>query len=189
MEDSLDYRSMGSRVRELRTRLKLTQENLAEAVGVSSSFMYDAAVKTYGEDSYQAAEALDAVKNAAVGLDEGSLTEYASVLTQISELLTSGMSMDEVQALFPDIDVSSALEQLASIQQFTSQYSSALEGLSGMFGEGLSEEVLKIATELDMTGAQANWDEFAANPGAITTDAIIAGVQEQENAEIGRAHV
>ena len=51
-----------------------------------------------------------------------------------------------------------------------------------MFGEGLSEEVLKIATELDMTGAQANWDEFAANPGAITTDAIIAGVQEQENA-------
>ena len=51
-----------------------------------------------------------------------------------------------------------------------------------MFGEGLSEEVLKIATELDMTGAQANWDEFAANPGAITTDAIIAGIQEQENA-------
>ena len=39
MEDSLDYRAMGSRVRELRTRLKLTQENLAEAVGVSSSFI------------------------------------------------------------------------------------------------------------------------------------------------------
>ena len=160
--------------------MKQTGETLSELAGKLT--MYDAAVKTYGEDSYQAAEALDAVKNAAVGLDEGSLTEYASVLTQISELLTSGMSMDEVQALFPDIDVSTALEQLASIQQFTSQYSSALEGLSGMFGEGLSEEVLKIATELDMTGAQANWDEFAANPGAITTDAIIAGVQEQENA-------
>ena len=86
------------------------------------------------------------------------------------------MSMDEVQALFPDIDVSTALEQLASIQQFTSQYSSSLEGLASMFGEGLSEEVLKIATELDMTGAQANWDAFAANPGAITTDAIIEGI-------------
>ena len=48
--------------------------------------------------------------------------------------------------------------------------------------KGLSEEVLKIATELDMTGAQANWDEFAANPGAITTEAIIEGIQEQENA-------
>jgi len=143
---------------------------------------YDAAVKTYGANSYEAATALDAVKAAATGLNESSLTEYAAVLTQISELLTSGMSMDEVQALFPDIDVSTALEQLASIQQFTSQYSSSLEGLASMFGEGLSEEVLKIATELDMTGAQANWDEFAANPGAITTDAIIAGIQEQENA-------
>ena len=143
---------------------------------------YDAAVKSYGANSYEAATALDAVKEAATGLDESSLTEYAAVLTQISELLTSGMSMDEVQALFPEIDVSTALEQLASIQQFTSQYSSSLDGLASMFGEGLSEEVLKIATELDMTGAQANWDEFAANPGAITTEAIIAGVQEQENA-------
>ena len=35
------------------------------------------------------------------------------------------------------------------------------------------EEVLKIATDLDMTGAQARWNEFAANPGAITTEAII----------------
>ena len=160
--------------------MQQTGDTLADLA--SKLTAYDAAVKTYGANSYEAASALDAVKEATTGLDEGSLTEYASVLTQISELLTSGMSMDEVQALFPDIDVSTALEQLASIQQFTSQYSTALEGLSSMFGEGLSEEVLKIATELDMTGAQANWDEFAANPGAITTDAIIAGIQEQENA-------
>ena len=39
MEDSLDYCAMGNRVRELRTKLKLTQENLAEAVGVSASFI------------------------------------------------------------------------------------------------------------------------------------------------------
>lgn len=160
--------------------MQQTGDTLADLA--SKLTAYDAAVKTYGENSYESAAALDAVKEAATGLDEGSLTEYAGVLTQISELLTSGMSMDEVQALFPDIDVSTALEQLASIQQFTSQYSSSLEGLASMFGEGLSEEVLRIATELDMTGAQANWDEFAANPGAITTDAIIAGIQEQEDA-------
>ena len=45
-----------------------------------------------------------------------------------------------------------------------------------MFGEALPEEVLKIATDLDMTGAQARWDEFAQNPGAITTEAIITGL-------------
>ena len=39
MEDSLDYCAMGYRVRQLRTRLELTQENLAEAVGVSLSFI------------------------------------------------------------------------------------------------------------------------------------------------------
>lgn len=52
-----------------------------------------------------------------------------------------------------------------------------------MFGEALPEEALKIATDLDMTGAQARWDEFAANPGAITTEAIISGFQDAENAE------
>ena len=35
---------------------------------------------------------------------------------------------------------------------------------------------MKIATDLDMTGAQARWDEFAQNPGAITTEAIITGL-------------
>ena len=39
MEDSLDYCAMGNRVRELRTKLKLAQENLAEAVGISASFI------------------------------------------------------------------------------------------------------------------------------------------------------
>ena len=144
---------------------------------------YDFAVKSFGENSVEASDALKAIEETSKGLSEGNLTEYATVLTQISELLSSGMSMEEVQALFPDIDVSTALEQLASIQEFTSTYSSALSGLSSMFGEGLSEEVLRIATELDMSGAQANWDAFAADPGAITTEAIIANVQETEEAK------
>ena len=33
-----------------------------------------------------------------------------------------------------------------------------------------------------MTGAQARWDEWASNPGAITTDAIIQSYEEAENA-------
>ena len=56
-----------------------------------------------------------------------------------------------------------------------------LPGLTEMFGEALPEEVLTIATDLDMTGAQERWDTFAADPGAITTDAIIAQLKEDEN--------
>ena len=52
-----------------------------------------------------------------------------------------------------------------------------------MFSEAIPEEALKIATDLDMTGAQARWNEFAANPGAITTDAIIASYQENEETQ------
>lgn len=43
-------------------------------------------------------------------MDEGALTEYVALLTQIQSLLDSGMSESEVQAMFPDIDFSSALE-------------------------------------------------------------------------------
>lgn len=90
----------------------------------------------------------------------------------IQSLLDSGMSEDEVQALFPEIDFSTALEQIASIQAFLNNREIELPGLTAMFGEALPEELLTIATDLDMTGAQSRWDEFAANPGAITTDAI-----------------
>ena len=57
-----------------------------------------------------------------------------------------------------------------------------LPGLYGMFNESLPEEALKIATDLDMTGAQARWDAFAASPGAIAPDAVITGYTEAENA-------
>lgn len=49
--------------------------------------------------------------------------------------------------------------------------------------EALPDEVLKIATDLDMTGAQARWNEFAQNPGAITTEAIVTGFTQQEGVE------
>ena len=34
-----------------------------------------------------------------------------------------------------------------------------------------------------MTGAQTRWAEFAANPGAITTEAIVTGFTQQEGVE------
>ena len=117
-------------------------------------------------------------------MDEGALTEYVALLTQIQSLLDSGISESEVQAMFPDIDFSSALEQLAAIQTYLNQnkWDTNLTSLNEMFGEAIGEEVLKITTDLDMTGAQARWDEWASNPGAITTDAIIQGYTEAENA-------
>ena len=112
-------------------------------------------------------------------MDEGSLTEYLSLMTQIQSLLDSGMSEAEVQALFPDIDFSAQLDQFAGIVNYLDLIKADLPGLYSMFGEALPEEVLKIATDLDMTGAQARWDEFAANPGAITTEAIITGLSAE----------
>ena len=112
-------------------------------------------------------------------MDEGSLTEYLSLMTQIQSLLDSGMSEAEVQALFPDIDFSAQLDQFAGIVNYLDLIKADLPGLYNMFGEALPEEVLKIATDLDMTGAQARWDEFAANPGAITTEAIITGLSAE----------
>ena len=117
-------------------------------------------------------------------MDEGTLTEYVALLTQIQSLMDSGMSEAEVQAMFPDIDFSSALEQLAAIQTYlnNNKWDPNLESLNTMFGDAVGEEVLKIATDLDMTGAIARWEEWATNPGAITTDAIIQGYTEAENA-------
>ena len=109
-------------------------------------------------------------------MDEGALAEYLSLMTQIQSLLDSGMSESEVQALFPDIDFSTQLDQFAGIVSYLDLIKTDLPGLYSMFGEALPEEVLKIATDLDMTGAQARWDEFARNPGAITTEAIITGL-------------
>lgn len=113
-------------------------------------------------------------------MDEGALTEYISMLTQIQSLLDSGMSESEIQAMFPEIDFTTALEQIASIQAFLNNREIELPGLNEMFGEALPEEVLKIATDLDTTGAQERWNEFAQNPGAITTEAIISEIKENE---------
>ena len=118
-------------------------------------------------------------------MDEGAVTEYIALLTQIQSLLDSGLTNEEVTALFPEIDFSSALDQIAAIHAFltTNKWDANLKSINEMFGGAIGEEVLKIATDLDMSGAQNRWNEWASNPGAITTDAIINGYTEAENAE------
>ena len=116
-------------------------------------------------------------------MDEGAMTEYIAMLTQIQSLLDSGMTEGEIQAMFPEIDFTTALEQIAAIQTFLNNREVEFPGLTSMFGEALPEEVLKIATDLDMTGAQERWNTFAENPGAITTDVIVSGYQEDAAAQ------
>ena len=118
------------------------------------------------------------------GMDEGAVAEYVGMLVQIQSLLDQGMSQEEVQALFPDIDFSTQLEHLAAIQEYlnSNPWDTNLDSLRSMFGDSLGEEVLRIATDLDMTGAQARWEEWAEHPGAITTDAVVESYTEAENA-------
>ena len=133
-----------------------------------------------GEDKPQILEDL---ANMSAEMDEGALAEYLGLLTQIQSLLDSGMSEEEVQSMFPDIDVSGLMDQFAGVADYIDLIKTDIPGLYSLFNESLPEEVLKIATDLDMTGAQARWNEFAADPGAITTEAIITGYETAETAE------
>ena len=127
---------------------------------------------------------LEDINEITAAMDEGAVTEYIALLMQVQSLLDSGMTEDEVQSLFPELDFSGAMDQIAAIQTFLSDRKNLLPGLESMFSEAIPDEVLKIATDLDMTGAQARWDEFAQNPGAITTEAIISGYGQQEGVEL-----
>ena len=120
-------------------------------------------------------------------MDEGALTEYLGLLTQIQSLMDSGLPKEKIDTMFPD--VSGMLDQYAGIVDYLKTYKKDLPGLYSMLGESAPEEVLKIATDLDMTGAQARWDEFAANPGKITTEALIATYKKAERATVEQPKV
>ena len=132
---------------------------------------------------------LTELKNLSSEMDEGALTEYLSLVTQIQSLMDEGLTESEVQNMFPDIDVSSALDQFSGIADYLDLIKTDLPGLYSMFDESVPEEVLSIATDLDMTGAQARWDEFASNPGAITTDALINSLSYPEGTTMPQVEV
>lgn len=62
--------------------------------------------------------------------------------------------------------------------------------LNEMFNGAVSEEVLKIATDLNLDGAKAAWTAFAADPGAaITTDAYVSMWALSEEAKAKKAEI
>lgn len=129
------------------------------------------------------------------GMDEGALTEYLTMLTQISSLASSGLSAEEIQTLFPDVDftnVDAMLERYAAIGQYLNQFKDVTEiaPLNEMFNGAVSEEVLQIATDLNLDGAKAAWTAFAADPGAaITTDAYVSMWELSEEAKAKKAEI
>lgn len=129
------------------------------------------------------------------GMDEGALTEYLTMLTQISSLASSGLSAEDLQTLFPDVDftnVDEMLEKFAAIGQFLNQFKDVTEiaPLNEMFNGAVSEEVLQIATDLNLDGAKAAWSAFAADPGAaITTDAYVSMWELSEEAKAKKAEI
>lgn len=129
------------------------------------------------------------------GMDEGALTEYLTMLTQISSLASSGLSAEEIQTLFPDVDftnVDEMLEKFAAIGQYLNQFKGAKEiaPLNEMYNGAVSEEVLQIATDLNLDGAKAAWTAFAADPGAaITTDAYVSMWELSEEAKAKKAEI
>lgn len=129
------------------------------------------------------------------GMDEGALTEYLTMLTQISSLASSGLSAEELQTLFPDVDftnVDAMLKKFAAIGQFLNQFKDVTEiaPLNEMFNGAVSEEVLQIATDLNLDGAKAAWSAFAADPGAaITTDAYVSMWALSEEAKAKKAEI
>ncbi|MEG0512827.1 MAG: phage tail tape measure protein [Clostridia bacterium] len=140
-------------------------------------------------DNLGMAKALEGMNMLTSSMDESALTEYLTLLTQIQSLMEAGMTEAEIQKLFPDIDVSAQMKQIASLTQFVTDHKDTLEGLNGIFSGAVPEEILKITTDLDMTGAQTRWDEFTANPGAITTEAVIAGYTAEKNAALVQPQV
>lgn len=129
------------------------------------------------------------------GMDEGALTEYLTMLTQISSLASSGLSAEEIQTLFPDVDftnVDEMLEKFAAIGQYLNQFKGAKEiaPLNEMVNGAVSEEVLQIAIDLNLDGAKAAWTAFAADPGAaITTDAYVSMWELSEEAKAKKAEI
>lgn len=129
------------------------------------------------------------------GMDEGALTEYLTMLTQISSLASSGLSAEDLQTLFPDVDftnVDEMLEKFAAIGQYLNQFKGAKEiaPLNEMVNGAVSEEVLQIATDLNLDGAKAAWTAFAADPGAaITTDAYVSMWELDEEAKAKKAEI
>lgn len=174
----------------------LDSEQTKETEGQLTS-LYDALQRLYIADvsGENTSGILTELANLTEGMDEGALTEYLTMLTQISSLASSGLSEDEIKALFPDVDftdIDAMLKKYAEIGQYLDRFKDVeeIKPLNTMFNGAVSEEVLKIATDLNLDGAKAAWEAFAAAPGAsITTDAYVDAWELGEEARQKKAEI
>ena len=91
--------------------------------------------KCNGDCGHCMATALDEMNKLTEGMDEGALTEYLSVLTQIQALLDSGMTQEQVSALFPEIDFTTQMDQMAALTQFVTEHQ-GIANRQGLFDWG-----------------------------------------------------
>lgn len=103
---------------------------------------------------------LEDLKAISAAMDEGALTEYVSLLTQIQSLMDSGMSESEIQAMFPEIDFTTALEQIASIQAFLNNRELELPGLPPKNITAMASAYKELDAGTDMS--QLKPDEITA---------------------------
>ena len=92
--------------------------------------------------------------------------------------------------MFPDIDVSGLIDQFAGIADYMGLIRTDLPGLYSMFNESLPEEVLKIATDLDMTGTGAHIKEGVAQGmteagWATEAETVAANLEAALNSALG----
>ena len=135
---------------------------------------------TIGGDGYQDPALLTEMEKLTGGMNQDDILSYIGLLQQVQSLLDGGMSESEVQAMFPELDFSKNLDELAALADFASRRSGELEGLSKILNEVIPSEMQTLSIDLDLEPAKARWAEFASNPGAITTDAVIGNYTQGE---------
>ena len=139
---------------------------------------------TIGSDGYQDPALLQEMEALTAGMNEDDIISYIGLLQQVQSLLDSGMSEEQVQAMFPELDFSQNMDEIAALASFASEHTSDLEGLSKILNEMVPEEMQVLSVDLDLEPAKARWEEFSSNPGAITTDAVIGKYSDAEDVTV-----
>lgn len=108
------------------------------------------------------------------GLDEGKL---ASMISMVEQLKDSGVGNAQLESM--GIYYDDLMSKLTQIRDTASQIE-GMEGIAGMFGEALPEEVQRIMIGLDMTQAAADWAAFmeGKNPFEAAGKLILNEVDE-----------
>ena len=126
------------------------------------------------EGGQDRAGALTNLKEFSDGLDEGELTNYLGILTQI-QTATSGMTPEEASKLFPTIDTTAMMGDLAGVMTYLQGMPTELAGLSEMFTEAIPKEMIQVGVELDDTEFQKKWEEIEKDTSKVDTTVALVG--------------